>query len=131
MYRLMYIAIIGMFAVGCTQESSDTSKPIRPAADAVTERETPTDLSDMSGEAAYNIVCAGCHETGVNGAPVTGDAEAWSDRSPLWQAVLSEHANKGYMKMPGKGSHPELPDRAVTAATEYMLLLTYPDRPAD
>lgn len=85
----------------------------------------------MLGQDIYQWACAQCHDTGDNGAPKTGDASAWTTRSPLWSAVLMEHAREGYMTMPARGGHPYLSDRAVQAAGEYMLGKTFPDRLRD
>jgi cytochrome c5 len=85
----------------------------------------------IEGMVAYERACADCHESGKDGAPVTGDADAWRGRSSLWQAVLFEHAKAGYFDMPAKGNAGELSDEVVEAAAEYMLSLTHPDRPPD
>ena len=85
----------------------------------------------MLGRDTYNEVCASCHEEGKDGAPAIGVRESWSDRSPLWTAVLFEHAKSGYLGMPAKGGHPELSDRAVESAGEYMLSVTFPELPKD
>ena len=79
----------------------------------------------------YEWACAACHAEGVDGAPRMGDRDAWSDRSPLWSAILLEHAKQGYLEMPAKGGHPYLSDRAVEAAGEYMLTKTFPELPRD
>ena len=83
------------------------------------------------GQQAYNDICAGCHDEGLDGAPRTGDREAWNQRSRLWEAVLFEHANNGYYQMPAKGGAEALDDATVARAAEYMLTLTYPDTPRD
>jgi len=83
------------------------------------------------GEQAYNEHCAGCHETGMLGAPVVGSSEDWGGRSQLWDAVLLDHAITGYLEMPAKGGRADLPDDVVKAAAEYMLEITYPDLPQD
>jgi cytochrome c5 len=83
------------------------------------------------GRAAYQQACAGCHETGRAGAPVPGRAQDWEDRSELWEAVLFEHARKGYLKMPARGGASSLSDYATEAAAEYMMGLVYPDRLQD
>lgn len=83
------------------------------------------------GEDVYEWACAACHSTGEKGAPRIGEREAWSDRSPLWSAVLLEHAKEGFLEMPAKGGHGYLSDRAVEAAGEYMLGRTFPERPRD
>lgn len=85
----------------------------------------------VNGEAAYTEHCAGCHETGMLGAPREGEPRDWASRSSLWQAVLMEHAKTGYFDMPARGGKTELPDEVVDAAAEYMLEQTFPNRPVD
>ena len=85
----------------------------------------------INGEAAYLKHCAGCHETGMLGAPREREPTDWEGRSNLWQAVLLEHAKTGYFDMPARGGKSELPDEIVEAAAEYMLEQTFPDRPED
>lgn len=83
------------------------------------------------GEAAYTEHCAGCHETGMLGAPREGVPDDWRERSNLWQGVLMEHAKTGYFEMPARGGKAQLPDEVVDAAAEYMLEMTFRDRPQD
>ena len=91
----------------------------------------PALVATADGEAAYVEHCAGCHETGMLGAPRQGEPEDWEDRSTLWQAVLMEHAKTGFFDMPARGGKSELPDDIINAAAEYMLEMTFPDRPQD
>jgi cytochrome c5 len=79
------------------------------------------------GEQAYQAKCASCHETGTNGAPVTGNPEDWEQRSDLWEAVLLAHANEGYLAMPAKGGDAQASDYEVGAAAEYLMSVVYPD----
>ena len=83
------------------------------------------------GRETYEQVCASCHDESEDGAPAKGDRDSWSNRSPLWAAVLFEHAKNGYLDMPAKGGHPELTEIAVEAAGEYMLSETFPELPRD
>lgn len=95
------------------------------------------------GKDVFEWACAACHDVGdavgeevsdaavANNAPQLGNRDNWSDRSPLWSAVLLEHAREGYLEMPAKGGHPYLSDRAVQAAGEYMLGVTFPEKPTD
>ena len=87
-----------------------------------------TAASTENGKQAYLDYCAGCHETGMLGAPIAGDAGDWADRSQLWDAVLLDHAITGYLEMPAKGGRMDLPEEVVEAAAEYMLETTFPDR---
>ena len=83
------------------------------------------------GRETYEGFCASCHDTGVDGAPVTGNPAGWENRSNLWQAVLMEHAKAGYLEMPAKGGAGELSDLSVSAAVEFMMLATFPDKLPD
>ncbi len=83
------------------------------------------------GEAAYKANCAKCHDTGVMGAPLTGNTADWEERSELWEGVLMEHANKGWLKMPAKGGDPSMTEYDVDAAAEYMLNTSHPKLLAD
>ena len=85
----------------------------------------------IDGKQAYSEHCAGCHETGMLGAPREGEPADWEGRSDLWQAVLMDHAKTGYFDMPARGGKTELPDEVISAAAEYMLETTFPDRPKD
>lgn len=83
------------------------------------------------GQETYQGNCAQCHDEGIDNAPVIGDKEQWSGRSPLWSAVLMVHAKNGYLGMPAKGGCAELSERSVEAAGEYMLSVTFPELPRD
>ena len=85
----------------------------------------------MNGASAYQEHCAGCHETGMLGSPIAGDAADWGSRSQLWDAVLLDHAITGYLEMPAKGGKTDLPDDIVRSAFDYMLRMTFPDMPHD
>ena len=85
----------------------------------------------VDGEKSYRQLCACCHENGLMDAPVTGDPEDWKQRSPLWEAVLLEHAEKGYVKMPARGGAEYATDYDIGVAAEYMLTITHPDLPED
>ena len=99
--------------------------------DSPVEEITTTETAWLTGKQAFEEVCAGCHEEGLDGAPRTGDREAWDERSWLWEAVLFEHARSGYKEMPAKGGDAELDEATVTKAAEYMLTLTYPETHRD
>lgn len=101
-----------------------------PAPQPVAEAAAPADVR-ISGEDAYLQYCAGCHETGLLGAPMVGNRADWVQVSRLWQAVVLAHARNGYLDMPARGGRPDLPDATVDAAAEYMLEITHPDLPPD
>jgi len=113
-----------LFLAACANNAADGSKD----ADGVWRGEVVT---TTDGEKAYADHCAGCHETGMLGAPVAGETEDWAGRSQLWDAVLLDHAITGYFEMPAKGGRTDIPDEVVKAAAEYMLETTFPDMQHD
>ncbi len=79
----------------------------------------------MSGPQVYNEACLMCHGEGVGGAPINGDAVAWSARIALGNDTLYQHAIEGYTGeagfMPAKGARMDLSDEEVRAAVDYMV----------
>lgn len=130
-YRSLWmVALIGL--VACSPGGEDVAAP-EPQAQPEPRDVRPTWREDhlALGKETYQLACASCHDSGEQGAPITGNREQWEDRSDMWQAVLSKHAKSGYLDMPGRGGHSELSDASVEAATEYMLVTTFPNRPRD
>ena len=128
MNRVYALLLVAGSAVACGQIDAPASVGGRSEVQTTT---SAANNSPLAGYDAYAQACASCHETGSNGAPVTGNPDDWVGRSPHWQAVLMEHANQGYLNMPAKGGHLELSRRTVNLAAEYMLSRTFPDRPPD
>ena len=126
-----YIIFGLLFLLGCDAQNTQPSStaPIETGQEETTDSWREQRLE--AGKVAYEQACASCHDEGTDGAPAIGDRDAWSDRSPLWSAVLFEHSKTGYLKMPAKGAHEELTDKSVEAAGEYMLSVTFPEMPLD
>jgi len=74
-----------------------------------------------SGKEVVDAICAGCHATGVDGAPKIGDPDAWSSRASQGLSSLTAHALEGIRKMPAHGGHPELTDLEIARAITYMV----------
>ena len=120
MRQTAFLIAAGMVLASCAHNSDDAAVA---RGDSV--------ATTIDGKAAYVEHCAGCHETGMLGAPREGQPQEWEGRSNLWQAVLMEHAKTGFFEMPARGGKTDLPDEVVSAAAEYMLEITFPDRPKD
>lgn len=125
------VVCAGALLGGCANECEDPGTEQSSAADTLQSGASWRESYLALGQETYERSCASCHDQGVDGAPAIGDRDAWSDRSPLWSAVLLEHAKTGYLEMPARGGHPELTERAVEAAGEFMLGETFPELPAD
>jgi len=139
-HHWIVVGLVLLFScTACTEQpSSAASASKEDSQAAVSEDNSQEESADSwreqrlaTGKKAYEQACASCHDEGLDGAPAIGDKEAWSDRSPLWSAVLFEHSKTGYLKMPARGDHEDLTDKSVEAAAEYMLSITYPELPLD
>jgi cytochrome c5 len=87
--------------------------------------EPPPVAAALSGPQVYNAACLACHGAGIGGAPVLGDAAAWTDRIAQGIDVLKDHAINGFTGsagfMPAKGGRVDLSDEEVAAAVDYMV----------
>lgn len=82
---------------------------------------TPVVLGPDAGKKVFAKGCAVCHTTGAAGAPKYADKAAWAPRMKAGEAVLIEHAIKGYKGMPAKGACPSCSDDEIKAAVDYMI----------
>jgi len=73
------------------------------------------------GEKVYQQACQMCHEAGVAGSPMTGDAAAWADRIAKGRDKLVENAINGIGVMPPKGGQSQLSDEDVAAAVDFLI----------
>ena len=78
-----------------------------------------------TGKKLYDTACIACHGAGIAGAPKLGDKGAWAARIGQGDAVMYEHAIKGFQGktgfMPPKGGS-TAPDAEVKAAVDYMVV---------
>ncbi|WOJ97854.1 c-type cytochrome [Congregibacter brevis] len=77
----------------------------------------------VDGEGTYNTACLACHASGAAGAPIVGDAAAWSPRiakgiDELYNSGINGLAGTGMM---AKGGRADLSDEAVMAAVDFMV----------
>lgn len=75
--------------------------------------------ADLTGADAY-APCAACHVSGAAGAPIVGDAGAWTNRIAKGMDTLYSSAINGIGAMPAKGGL-NLSDNTVKAAVDYMV----------
>lgn len=78
----------------------------------------------QAGKAVYDAACAGCHGSGVLGAPKLGDAAAWGARAKAAGGIdgLVKSATAGTTKgMPPKGGRADLSAAQLKETIEYMM----------
>ncbi len=78
-----------------------------------------------AGKNVYTQSCALCHDSGIGGAPVVGNADDWSERVAAGASTLYTHAIDGFQgeagMMPPKGGFGQLSDAEVKQAVDHMM----------
>lgn len=111
----------GEAGLSADQIAEATAARIRPVGDAgftLTDASAPRQL--LTGDGVYKATCATCHDSGLAGAPKTGDAGAWSARIAQGYDKLVANAVNGIRGMPAKGGNPDLADVEVARAVAFM-----------
>lgn len=85
---------------------------------------------DKTGREVVEQVCAACHATGKDGAPMIGDVGAWTQHAKQGLGKLAEHAISGLGKMPAHGGQPALSDLEISRAIAYMVSFGHAVDPA-
>jgi c(7)-type cytochrome triheme protein len=73
------------------------------------------------GQQVYDVGCAGCHGSGVLGAPTLDSKTDWVKREQQGFEILLKHAINGFNNMPAKGGNPAFKNEEVKRAVAYML----------
>ena len=75
----------------------------------------------LSGEQVYNQFCGTCHNAGIAGSPVLGDAAQWEPRLAKGMDTLWDHTLNGFNAMPAKGTCMNCSDEELRSALDYMV----------
>lgn len=75
---------------------------------------------DAAINAKYEKSCKLCHDTGLMGAPKTGDVAAWAPRLEKGNDVLMKHIKEGFNAMPPKGTCMDCTDEEFQKLLEKM-----------
>lgn len=103
------------------QSAEAISNRIRPVSEegyTLVDANAPRVL--QAGGAVYAATCAACHDSGMAGAPKTGDNGAWGARLSQGYDTLIKHALEGIRAMPAKGGNPDLDNLEVERAVVFM-----------
>lgn len=79
-----------------------------------------TIADDAAINAKYEKSCKLCHDTGLMGAPKTGDVAAWAPRLEKGNDVLMKHIKEGFNAMPPKGTCMDCTDEEFQKLLEKM-----------
>lgn len=71
--------------------------------------------------AIYASVCSVCHETGVAGAPKTGDKAAWAPRIATGKEALYLSVINGKNAMPARGGAGNLSDDEIKHSVDFLV----------
>lgn len=75
-----------------------------------------------SGEEVFKALCHTCHVPGLMGAPQVSNTAEWQQRlAKRGIKTLYNHAIHGFNAMPPRGGNPNLSNKEVKAAVDYML----------
>lgn len=87
-----------------------------PTASASASSGEPREPADI-----YSSACASCHDAGVSGAPVLGEAGDWTDRIEKGDETLYDHAINGFNAMPAMGLCSDCSEEEIQATVDYMV----------
>ena len=80
-----------------------------------------TETAERTGEEIYNSKCAGCHTSGILGAPKYASLADWSSRIDLGLDKLTASAIAGKGGMPARGTCMDCSDNEIKVSVQYML----------
>lgn len=100
-----------------TAPASTTTTAPAPAATAAPAVEEPAAFDVAT---VYQQSCFACHGTGAAGAPVLGDAEAWSMRLEQGRDAMMANVMNGLNAMPARGLCVSCSDDDLNALVDYL-----------
>jgi len=108
--RTLSAALALLALAGCDKEDPAAiearAQTLKPASPALAE--------------IYQRSCRTCHTVRDSGAPLTGDATAWSKRLAQGMDTLTQHAIQGIRSMPPHGLCPDCTEDDFRALIAFM-----------
>lgn len=98
----------------------ETTERIKPVGTVAVAPAPTAPVAARTADAIYTASCAACHDSGVAGAPKTGDKAAWKARIAQGNDKLLEHAIKGLNAMPARGGCSDCSDDDMKKVVDYM-----------
>lgn len=123
------VCLAGQSCVGTTVGTAPmaAAAPSAPAAAAavvaaVVEEvvEAVAEVAAFDVESTYQMSCFACHGTGAAGAPILGDADAWTERMAKGMDAVMVNVINGINAMPAKGLCMTCSDDDLQSLVSYM-----------
>ncbi|PCI77091.1 MAG: cytochrome C [SAR86 cluster bacterium] len=124
------VCLAGQSCVGSTAGTANTVAPAAstsiaaPAAAVVEEVvevvAAATEVAAFDVESTYQMSCFACHGTGAAGAPIMGDADAWTERMTKGMDAVMANVVNGLNAMPPKGLCMTCSDDNLQTLVSYM-----------
>lgn len=121
------VCLAGQSCVGSTAGNAPAAMPAAPApvaavVAAVVEEviEAVAEVAAFDVESTYQMSCFACHGTGAAGAPILGDADAWTERMAKGMDAVMVNVVNGVNAMPPKGLCMTCSDDNLMALVDYM-----------
>tara|TARA_B110000444_G_scaffold254689_1_gene287636 strand:+ start:1823 stop:2272 length:450 start_codon:yes stop_codon:yes gene_type:complete len=124
------VCLAGQPCVGSTSGSAAAvpatatraAAPVVELVEAVVEEvvEEIAAVAAFDVESTYQMSCFACHGTGAAGAPILGDADAWTERMAKGKDTVVANAIDGLNAMPPKGLCMTCSDDNLRALVDYM-----------
>ena len=130
---MIFIGYMSLTSMGADSSHSNTMvdnsvlERIKPVGEVRVDTSTmvasaeSTETAERSGEEIYNSKCAGCHNSGIMGAPKYAALADWSSRIDLGLDKLTASAIAGKGGMPARGTCMDCSDNEIKVTVKYML----------
>ena len=99
---------------------TSTAAPIAAVIEEVVE-EVIEAVASFDVESTYQMSCFACHGTGAAGAPLLGDADAWTERMEKGMDAVMVNVVNGVNAMPPKGLCMTCSDDNLRTLVNYMI----------
>jgi cytochrome c5 len=125
---IVLIAVVVPFSLKGDKSAADANSGdqadsrIQPVAKFELAKAAPAAAAGpKDGATVFNTVCGACHNTGVAGAPKTGDKDAWAPRIATGNDALYKSVIAGKGAMPPKGGAADLSDDEIKGAVDHLV----------